>query len=103
MEITQQELKEKINNGEKVIVDFWAEWCSPCRMMKPIFEKVSTKNPDLQMYTLNVMENQDLAVDLGIRSIPTIKAFNDGKEIYSSVGVLNEGDLNKLTETILQS
>jgi thioredoxin len=103
MEITQQELKEKINNGEKVIVDFWAEWCSPCRMMKPIFEKVSTKNPDLQMYTLNVMENQDLAVDLGIRSIPTIKAFNDGKEIYSIVGVLNEGDLNKLTETILQS
>jgi thioredoxin len=103
MEITQQELKEKINNGEKVIVDFWAEWCSPCRMMKPIFEKVSTKNPDLQMYTLNVMENQDLAVDLGIRSIPTIKAFNDGKEIYSSVGVLNEGDLNKLTETIIQS
>jgi thioredoxin len=105
MEITQEQLKEKINNGEKVIVDFWAEWCSPCKVMKPIFEKVSnemvSRNSDIQMYTLNVMENQDLAVDLGIRSIPTVKAFSEGKEIYSSVGMLNESEINKITETII--
>lgn len=105
MEITQQELKKKIDNGEKLIIDFWAEWCTPCRAMKPLFEKVSidmkNSNSDIQMYTLNVMENQDIAVELGIRSIPTIKAFNNGTEIHSSVGALNESDINKITHKLL--
>ena len=105
MEITTEELKEKINNGEKIIVDFWADWCGPCKIMKPIFEKVSRglfeKNSDVKMYTFNVMSNQEYAFDLGIKSIPTIKVFNDGSEVYSNVGILNESKLNKLTETLI--
>lgn len=105
MEITQEQLKEKINNGEKLVVDFWADWCGPCKVMKPLFEKVSSdmieKNSDIQMYTLNVMKNQELAVELGIRSIPTIKAFNGGSEIHSSVGALNESEINKITQKLL--
>ena len=59
MEITSVELKEKINKGEKLIIEFWAEWCGPCRMMKPIFERISTENTsDVQMYTMNVDLNR---------------------------------------------
>ena len=102
MEITSVELKEKINNGEKLIVEFWAEWCGPCRMMKPIFEKVATNNSsDVQMYTMNVDQNQGVAASLGIRSIPTIKVINSGEVIDTKVGVLNEGQLkDMLTELI---
>jgi len=105
MEITQEQLKEKINNGEKIIVDFWADWCSPCRAMKPLFEKVSKEmvesNSDIQMVTLNVMNNQEIALDLGIRSIPTIKVFNGGKEVHNSIGMLNETEINKLTQLLV--
>ena len=67
MEITAQELKEKIENGEKLIVDFAASWCGPCKMLKPIYEKVSSKNTtEVQMYTMDVDANRDLAVSLGI-------------------------------------
>ena len=82
MEITAQELKEKIENGEKLIVDFAASWCGPCKMLKPIYEKVSSKNTtEVQMYTMDVDANRDLAVSLGIRSVPTIKVFNKGSVV----------------------
>ena len=82
MEISSVDLQQKINNGDKIIVEFWAEWCGPCRMMKPIFEKVATNNSsDVQMYTMNVDQNQGVAASLGIRSIPTIKMFNTGDVI----------------------
>jgi thioredoxin 1 len=70
MEITQEELKQKIENGEKLIVDFYTNWCGPCRMMKPIFEKVAsevnTGESNVKMYTFNVEENRELASSLGI-------------------------------------
>ena len=64
MEITNSELKEKLNNGEKIIVEFWASWCRPCNTLKPIFEKVASSNTtDVQMYTMNIDEgdNKDTA------------------------------------------
>ena len=77
MEISSIELQKKINNGEKIMVEFWAEWCGPCKMMKPIFEKVSTDNSsEVQMYTMDVDLNREIAISLGIRSVPTIKVFN---------------------------
>ncbi len=102
MEITSVELKEKINNGEKLIVEFWAEWCGPCRMMKPIFERISNENTsDVKMYTMNVDLNREVGASLGIRSIPTIKVINSGEVIDTKVGVLNEGQLkDMLTELI---
>ena len=55
MEISGIDLKEKIKNGEKLIVEFWAEWCGPCKMMKPIFERVASNNDtEVQMYTMDI-------------------------------------------------
>jgi len=103
MEISSVDLQQKINNGEKVIVEFWAEWCGPCKMMKPIFEKVanSNENGDAQMYTMNVDLNGDVVVSFGIRSIPTTKVFNGGLVIDTKVGVLNETSIKGLLEELI--
>ncbi len=77
MEINTKELKEKITNGEKVIVEFWAQWCGPCRMMKPVFESVAKENQSgVQMYTMDVDSNRELAGELGIRSIPYKRSYH---------------------------
>jgi thioredoxin 1 len=102
MEITSVELQEKINSGKKVIVEFWAEWCGPCKMMKPLFERVSSQNTsNVEMYTMNVDMNKEIAASLGIRSIPTIKVFQNSDIIDTRVGMMNEGQINGiLTELI---
>ncbi|MEY4573034.1 MAG: hypothetical protein RLZ10_2304 [Bacteroidota bacterium] len=100
MEITENELKTKIDNGEKMIVDFWAPWCGPCKMMKPIFENVA-KTSEIPMYTINVDENRGIAVELGVRAIPTIKSFNEGKEVSSKAGLLLETQLKELINNLI--
>lgn len=91
MEISGKELQEKINNGEKIIVEFWAEWCGPCRVMKPVFERVASNNDtEVQMYTMDIDQNRDYAQTLGIRSIPTIKLFSNGNVTDTVVGVIGE-------------
>jgi thioredoxin len=105
MEITQELLQEKINSGEKLIVDFWAPWCRPCGIMKPVFEKVSeqyrNEDSEVQLFTLNVEENKEFASKLGIRSIPTVKSFADGKEVYSQPGMQMEGQIKQLVTNLI--
>jgi thioredoxin 1 len=102
MEINSIDLKEKINSGEKIIVEFWAEWCGPCRMMKPTFEKVANENTSkVQMYTMNVDLNREIAMSLGVRSIPTVKTFNSGEAIETKVGVLNESQINNMVNELI--
>jgi len=102
MEITAQELEQKIENGEKVIVEMWAPWCGPCQMMKPIFEKVATSNvTDVQMYTMNIDDNREVAMKYGVRSIPTIKVFDGGEVKETRVGVLAEQGIKELVSNLL--
>ena len=105
MEITQELLQEKINNGEKLIVDFWAPWCGPCKVMKPVFEKVSeefrNENSEVQLFTLNVEENKEFASSLGIRAIPTVKSFSGGKEVFSQPGMQMEGQIKQLVTNLI--
>lgn len=101
MEITGQELQEKIKNGEKVIVELYATWCGPCKMLKPIFEKVARENKtEVQMYTMDVDANREAASMLGIRSVPTIKSFNMGESVDTKVGILAESQINDLVITL---
>lgn len=102
MEISAKELKEKVNNGEKVIVEFWAPWCGPCRMMKPVFEKVASENTtEVQMYTMDIDSNKEYAMSLGIRSIPTVKVFENKEVKETKVGVLQEGMIKDLVNILL--
>jgi thioredoxin 1 len=102
MEISSVDLQQKINNGEKIIVEFHASWCGPCKMMKPIFEKVARENTsEVQMYTMDADLNRDVIMGLGIRSIPTIKIFNAGQVVETKVGVLSEGQINDLVKDLI--
>jgi thioredoxin 1 len=102
MEITGKELQEKINNNEKVIVEFWAPWCGPCRMMKPVFERVASNNDtEVQMYTMDIENNKDYASTLGIRSIPTVKLFSNGNVTDTLVGVMGEEKIKSLVNNLI--
>jgi thioredoxin 1 len=102
MEISSVDLQQKINNGEKVIVDFHAQWCGPCKMMKPTFEKLTTENTsEVQMYTMDVDLNREIAISLGIRNVPTIKVFNKGEVVETKVGVLSEGQIKGLVTELI--
>ena len=105
MEITSQELKERIKNGEKLLVDCFATWCGPCKVMKPWFEKVATElneKDGTKLYLFNIENDKDFAVnELGIRSVPTIKGFANGKEVYHNIGVLREEQIKTVASQIL--
>ena len=78
-------------------MDFHATWCGPCKIMKPTFEKLTTENTsEVQMYTIDVDLNREIAISLGIRSVPTIKVFNKGEVVETKVGVLSEGQIKGL-------
>jgi len=102
MEISAKELQEKINNNEKVIVEFFANWCNPCSMMKPVFERVALNNDtEVQMYTMDIDQNRDYAQTLGIRSIPTVKLFSNGNVTDTVVGVMNEEKIKSLVNNLI--
>jgi thioredoxin len=91
MEITTQELKTKIQNGEKIMVDFWASFCGPCKVMKPMYlkanETLKEQNSNVQLYTFDIDKDRDFVVEMGIRGVPTIKGFVNGQEKFSEVGM----------------
>lgn len=94
-EITFQE--KVIESKGKIIVDFWAEWCGPCKMLSPILEEVSNIL-DIKIYKVNVDENPSLAGQFGIKSIPTIVIFDDGVRVKEVVGLRpKEEIIEKLT------
>ena len=102
MEINGSELLSKINNGEKVIVEMYATWCGPCKMLKPVFEKVARENTtDVQMYTLDVDTNREFAIKYNVRSVPTIKTFNVREVAHTKVGVISEGQIKELVTELI--
>jgi len=105
MEITSRELKEKIKNGEKLLIDFYGTFCGPCKIMKPWFETVGkemNETDGTKLYFFNIEQDKDFVVnEMGIRSVPTIKGFSGGKEVYSSTGVLREEQIKSVASQIL--
>jgi thioredoxin len=96
--ITVDNIEEILNNKEIVVLDFWADWCGPCKAFGPIFDRVSNKNPDIFFGKINVDEQNDLSNDFHIRSIPTLVILKQKTIIYQESGNIPEYILTEIVE-----
>ena len=98
IELNKDNFKEKVlDTKDGILVDFFATWCGPCKMMGPIIEDIA-KTSKITVGKIDVDENEDLAREYGIMSIPCIIYFKDGKEVNRSVGMASKEDLLKMME-----
>jgi len=94
-EITEKEFEDSIK-GKKVLIDCYAPWCGPCKMLSPIIDAVSEENKDYEFYKLDVDEAPNVATEYGIMSIPTLLVFENGEKKNQIVGFLSKSELEDL-------
>lgn len=95
---------EVVQADKAVVVDFWAEWCQPCKMLTPVLDKVAAKYSDnIKVVKCNVDENQDVAMKYGVMSIPNLIFFKDGQVVNQAVGYMNESQLSAKVEEVINS
>ena len=92
--LDKEDFNDIISNG-KVVVDFFATWCGPCKMLGPVFEKVSDEVNDVKFVKLDVDKFNDIAREYGVMSIPTLILFENGNELKRNVGFMSEDKLKE--------
>ena len=102
VEVTDTNFEEEIVQSKlPVIVDFWAEWCAPCKMISPVVDEIAKElEGEVKVSKINVDENTKAAVDLSVMNIPTLVFFKDGKEVGRVAGVVSKKELLKKIEEL---
>lgn len=102
IEITKENFNSIIESNATVFLDFWAPWCGPCKMFKPIFEAAAEKHPDVVFGKVNTEDQQELAAAFGIRSIPTLMAVRDQIGVFQQPGALPAPALEQVITKVLE-
>lgn len=101
--VTDADFEDAVLNADKpVMVDYWAEWCGPCRMIAPILGEIADQYGDrLTVAKLNVDENQATAIKYAVRGIPTLMIFKDGEVVGTKVGALSKSQLSAFIDSVI--
>ncbi len=98
IEVTAENFNDLIKDNDFVIVDFWAPWCGPCKGFAPVYEELSEKYPDIVFAKVNTEEEQQLAAEFQIRSIPTLMLFREQIVLFAQPGALQGSQLEQVIE-----
>jgi thioredoxin 1 len=103
LELNKSNVEEALTQKKVTVLDFWAPWCGPCRMLGPIIEELSVDNTgkDVTVAKINVEENQELAMKYGVRGIPTVVIFKNGEEQTRKVGVASKPEFQTIIDGLL--
>ena len=96
IELTSQNFNQEIRNNNLLLVDFWAEWCGPCKSMHPIFTRMAKKYKQIRFARVNVDDAQDIAMRYGVQSIPTFIMFKNAEVVNTMVGAVGEPGIHMI-------
>jgi len=103
MELTSQNFNQEISNNDLLLVDFWAEWCGPCKSMHPIFTRMAKKYKQVRFARVNVDNAQDIAMKYGVQSIPTFIMFKNGEIANQMVGAVGEPGIHMICKKFTEN
>ena len=103
MELTSQNFNQEIMNNDLLLVDFWAEWCGPCKSMHPIFTRMAKKYKRVRFARVNVDNAQDIAMKYGVQSIPTFIMFKNGEIANTMVGAVGEPGIHMICKKFVEN
>ena len=103
IELTSQNFNQEIKNNNLLLVDFWAEWCGPCKSMHPIFTRMAKKYKQIRFARVNVDDAQDIAMKYGVQSIPTFIMFKNGEIANTMVGAVGEPGIHMICKKFIDN
>ena len=103
MELTSENFNKEMTNNDLLLVDFWAEWCGPCKSMHPIFTRMAKKSKRIRFARVNVDNAQDIAMKYGVQSIPTFIMFKNGEIANTMVGAVGEPGIHMICKKFVDN